>query len=72
MNVKSIIPGWFSIPGAMRYTGFSEASIRDAMKLKLFPVHRVEIHGKGRKQNIRIRREDLDAWITSTPSQSLT
>ena len=63
MSVKQIQPGWFSIPGACRYTGFSETTIRAAIKAGKFPAYRVEITGAGRKENIRIRRESLDAWI---------
>lgn len=66
--VTTVTPRWLSIPGAMRYTGFSESAIRKAIEAEKFPAHRVEISGPGRKANIRIDRHDLDAWIASTSS----
>ncbi len=63
MSVKHIQPDWFSIPDACRYTGFSETTIRAAIKAGKFTAYRVEITGAGRKENVRIRRESLDAWI---------
>ena len=63
MNSAAVTPGWFSIPGAAAYTGFSVMSIRTAIELKKFPANSVALTGAGKKQNIRIRREDLDQWI---------
>jgi excisionase family DNA binding protein len=66
----TITPAWFSIPDAARYTGFSQTSIRKAIEAGKFPVREVEITGKGRKNNIRIKRTDLDAWIEGPSEKS--
>ncbi|HEY8961686.1 MAG TPA: helix-turn-helix domain-containing protein [Luteolibacter sp.] len=59
-----IQPGWFSIPGAAKYTGFSVTTIRTAIKLGRFPFHQVPVSGQ---KSIRIKREHLDAWIEGRP-----
>lgn len=61
--MTSIAPGWLSIVGAAQYTGFSTRSIHSAIsngKIKTYPVR---ITGNG-KPVPRIKREDLDNWIT--------
>ena len=71
MSAPSVIPGWFSIRGAAEYTGFSVTSIRAAIDLGKFPTREVQLLGdKKTKPNIRIRREDLDAWIQGTNPQT--
>lgn len=63
----TITPGWFSLEGASVYTGFSITSIRKAMEAGAFEVRSVTITGSGTKDNARIKREHLDAWIESCP-----
>jgi excisionase family DNA binding protein len=62
-SVDQIVPGWFSIPGAARYTGFSEPTIRKAIDLGKLPKGKVDLEGTGKKPSVRIKREHLDAWI---------
>lgn len=63
MSTRTIQPGWFSIPGACRYTGFSEPSIRAAISRGLLTAREVTISGKGDKPSVRLKREEIDAWI---------
>ena len=66
-------PAWFSMHGAAKYTGFSLSTIRKAIRLSALPAHRVGLGG-GRRESVRIRHEDLDAWITGanqSPNQIL-
>lgn len=72
MSALHIQPGWFSIPGAARYTGFSISAIRTAIDGGKLPKRVVAVKEGSSKPSIRIKREDLDTWIigdTTAPAR---
>ena len=67
MNPSKIQPGWFSIPQAAYYAGFSASSIRKAMRGGKLPARKVALEEGSTAPAVRISRADLDAWLNSQP-----
>ncbi len=59
---------WLSIPQAARYTGFTTPTVRAAISNGLLKARRVQPSGPGTRASVRIKRDDLDAWIEGEPA----
>ena len=68
ITTNRIEPGWFSIPGAAVYTGFSVSAIESAVRLGKIQPRPVRI--KGTAKSRRLKRAELDAWIESEFQQA--
>lgn len=62
MSAAKTEQGWFSIPDAAKYTGFSIPTIRKALELGHLKKKEVRLV-PGARASIRIKREALDKWI---------
>lgn len=58
-----IKPAWLSIPQCAIRSGFTSPTIRKAIKLGVLPHRKIRLDGPQSRASVRVRVEDLDAWI---------